>query len=153
MKSLIIYIGIFLFFFQFGCDTLDSNNVDNLSDVELNVSGLSVLPDSMEYVGWLTLIDNNAKDTISQSYKIFSFSLDVNRSYSKRVGVNFGYVHNSNAFMISEELKTKTDSSISKNKIDMYGRLLNSISKLDYVGKDTIPSPDGSVQLFVDVVK
>ena len=35
----------------------------------------------------------------------------------------------------------------------MYGRLLNSISKLDYIGKDIIQFQDGSVQIFVDVVK
>jgi hypothetical protein len=154
MKSLIIYIGIFLFFFQFGCDTLDSNNVNTLSDVELNVSGLSALSDSLEYVGWLASIDNNASDTIAHSYKIFAFSVDANLNYSEKVNVNFGYIHDSNAFLISEELKAKTDSSISKNKIDMYGRLFNNNSNLDYIGKNnTNPRPSGSVQLLVDVVK
>ncbi len=148
------FLSIFLLLLIIaGCDTLDSNNQDNLSEVELNISNLPALPDSMQYVGWLTLVNTDNPDTISNSYKIFSFSTDANGNFSQKSGVNFSFIHNSNSFLISEESKTKTDSTISRNRMDMYGRLLNKISNLNYIGKDSTKNPMGNLKLYIDVVK
>lgn len=153
MKKTIFYIFIFLtLIYQFGCDILDSENQDNLSEIEVNVNNLSARSDS-SYIGWLTSIDASLADTIKTATKIFTV---VSGSYSERKSIDFGYLHAANSFIVTIVPDSISADSAFQGRVAMYGRLLNRSIELNYVITDTplpVPLPSGKVNFYIDVVK
>lgn len=153
MKRIIFCIFFVLtIVYQFGCDILDSENEDKLSEIEVNINDLPLRIDST-YVGWLTSIDASLADTIKAATKIFT---DSSGNFLERKAIDFGYLHNANSFIVTIVPDSNAVDSTFQGKVAMYGRLINRSVKLNYIIDENPlpdPLPSGNVNLFIDVVK
>ncbi|GAB6282696.1 MAG: hypothetical protein STSR0008_14420 [Ignavibacterium sp.] len=139
MKKL-LFFNIILFLlsiFFYSCDYFESDNDENISQLEINLNGLPTLPlvtnlqdstkmDTLIYVGWLTSDNGVSTKTI----RINSNDIQ-NGSYFNKFDFNLGPIQNAQLFNLTiERLKNDSTPVSPSNLIVFSGRFSYSGAKI-----------------------
>lgn len=106
MKKVIIAISILLSFNFFNCKLVEKETPPAVSDLEINISGLQPLPDSLEYNAWFVWESSDKK---LQVKRITKFSADINGNFYYRTNYSSGYFQFAQELWITIEYKYSAD--------------------------------------------
>lgn len=118
MKKIYISLSFLLLIFLIGCDYFEQSDTLNISQVEVNISGLPALPDSMTYVAW---IDN---ENTKISAKLLFYSDGDNGSLSYKSEVPTQRIQEAQLFRLTIEREVAVNDSGFKpsSRLVLFGR-------------------------------
>lgn len=124
MKKYILILIILAVAFS-GCEYFENSDTQGISSLQVNISGLPALPDSLTYVGWFDGDDINAT-------LLFNSSGDVNGNISYLANEPLGNIEKAQIFLLSVEMKSVIgDSGLAPSDfIVLSGRFTNGAASL-----------------------
>lgn len=141
-----LFFNIILFLisiFFYSCDYFESDNEENISQLEINLNGLPTLPlvknlqdstkiDTLVYVGWLT----PDKGVPIKTIRINNNDIQ-NGSYISKIDFNFGPIQSAQLFNLTiERLKNDSTPISPSNLIVLSGRFTYSSAKISLTKND-----------------
>jgi hypothetical protein len=116
MKKYLLFTFISLFVSFNACNYFESDNPTGISKIDVRLTNLKPLADSLVYVGWIT---TNA----DSSFKIFESNVDQSGVITVTTTNNFGGLHKAQQFRITvEELPDSGSITSPGNRVVLSGR-------------------------------
>ncbi len=144
MKKVLIFNIILLSLLFYSCDYFESDNEENISQLELNLTGLNELPfvlsisdttkmDTLVYVAWL-ITDQGIPTKI---FRINNNDLQ-NGNYSSKIDFNMGPIQSAQIFNLTiERLKNDSTPISPSNLLVLSGRFTYSSAKLSITADES----------------
>ena len=128
MKSKLLIVFALLLFAITGCEYFENSDTLDVSSIEVNITGLPVLPDSMTYVGWF----NKEVNGVKIYTKVFVMDANPNGSINYKSEKPLQQLQEAQEFNLTTEEKSVSNDSalVPSSRMLLAGRFSEAASNL-----------------------